>query len=421
MKEIFVTHAGFLAPAKRERPSTDSSTVRFCPRLIENVLLCVVAVLLFGSVSASGRPPRSDSGRKGSAKTESMSFIILGDVHYCDPSCYDLTSMLAEKPSDHRQITKSYAPVTAANWADQIGSLKERIASTLPPVGCVVQLGDISEGIANSRGMADRMADNMMEVLRQTKLGVPWLLVKGNHDVTGFGSYRQEAREAFGKYYVPFIREQIGSDEVREGNYTFRTGEMLFVMLDAYNNSVDQTAFAKEALENSTAKYKFVCMHEPAIPATERCWHYLRSKPAAERDEFLKVLAQNKAIFLCGHLHRYSVLRRDTEWGPIVQVMATSVTNLRRSAKPTYRMETRDYGESLVDWKADWNPSTAEQRKAVLREEARHVNYYKMNNLAGYGVISIDAKKERVTLRYYPAFGDDPCDETDLTALYNLQ
>lgn len=388
---------------------------------IENVLICAAAVLLFGSVSASCRPPHGDSGRKGSAKTESMSFIILGDIHYCDPAYYDLTSMLAEKPGDYRQITKTYAPVTAANWADQIGSLKKRIAGTLPPVGCVVQLGDISEGVANSKGMADRMAGNMMEVLRKTELGVPWLLVKGNHDVTGFGSSRQEARDAFGKYYVPFIREQIGSDEVWEGNYTFRTGEVLFVMLDAYNSAVDQTAFAKEALENTTAKYKFVCMHEPAIPATERCWHYLRSKPAAERDEFLKVLAQNKAIFLCGHLHRYSVLRRDTEWGPIVQVMAVSVTNLRRSAKPTYQMETRNYGEYLVDWKADWNPSTAEQRKAVLREEARHVNYYKMNNLAGYGVISIDAKKERVTLRYYSAFGEEPYDETDLTALYDLQ
>lgn len=385
------------------------------------LLVCIAVASLSGTLAASRPAVRNASGRKAPKKTESMSFIILGDVHYCDPSFYDLDAMLADKPGDHRQITRSYAPVTEANWADQIAHLKERIARTLPPVGCVVQLGDISEGIANSQGMAGRMAGNLMEVLRKTQLGVPWLLVKGNHDVTGFGACRQEAREAFGEHYVPFIREQTGSDRVQEGNYTFQRGEVLFVMLDAYNNKVDQTAFAREALENSTAKYKFVCMHEPAVPATERCWHYLRSKPAAERDEFLKVLARNKAIFLCGHLHRYSVLRRETEWGPIIQVMATSATNLRRSSKPAYRMETEHYGEYLVDWKADWNPATAEQRKAVLREEARHVTYYKMNNLAGYGVISIDSKKERVMLRYYPAFGDEAYDETDLTALYNRQ
>jgi len=385
------------------------------------LLVCIAVASLSGTLSAACSADRNDPERKVPKKTESMSFIVLGDVHYCDPSFYDLDAMLADKPGDHRQITQSYAPVTKANWADQIGSLKERIVRTAPAVGCVVQLGDISEGIVNSEGMADRMAGNLMRVLRETQLGVPWLLVKGNHDITGFGACRQEARDAFNKHYVPFIQEQIGSDCVREGNYIFEKGGVLFVVLDAYNNKIDQTAFAKEALENSTAEYKFVCMHEPAVPATERCWHYLRSKPAAERDEFLKVLAQNKAFFLCGHLHRYSVLRRDTQWGPIIQVMAASVTNLRRSAKPTYQMETRHYGEYLVDWKADWNPATAEQRKAMLRDEARHVSYYTMNNLAGYGVISIDAKKKRVLLRYYPAFGDEAYDEIDLTALYNRQ
>ena len=55
----------------------------------------------------------------------------------------------------------------------------------------------------------------------------------------------------------------------------------------------------------------------------------------------------------------------------------------------------------------------------MLADEANYVTYYKMNNLAGYAVISIDAKKERVLLRYYPAFGDEAFDEIDLTELYS--
>lgn len=380
--------------------------------------VCLLAASLFAATSVQGCTAKNDSAERPPENTESLSFIVLGDVHYCEAPLYDLDAMLAEKPGDHRQITATYAPVTAANWADQVRALKERIDLTQPPVRCVVQLGDISEGLANTAGGADRIAAHIVQVLRDTHLGVPWVLTKGNHDVTGVGTARrEEARAAFRRHYTTFIKEQTGS-EVTDANYTYRIGEVLFVVLDAYNSTVDQTAFAREALENSTAKYKFVCMHDPAIPATERCWHYLRSKPA-ERSAFLRVLAENRAIFLCGHLHRYSVLRRETEWGPIVQVMTTSVTNLRRSPKPTYQMNTQQYGEQLVEWKAEWNPSTADERKAMLRDEAKQVSYYKMNNLAGYAVIEVDTRRERILLRYYPAFGYEPSDEVDLTALYD--
>ncbi len=383
------------------------------------LLVCALVVGTIGVGSAFGCSSDEPAKRKSSKGSEARSFIVLGDIHYCEDTYYDLEAMLAEKPGDHRQITQTYIPITESNWADQVAAIKKSVDETLPPVACIVQLGDMSEGLANREGLADRMAKEVMEVLRGTRMGVPWILTKGNHDITGVGICKEEARSAFGKYYTPFIKEQIGSDRVVEGNYTYQTGDILFVVLDAYNREVDQVAFARQALENTTAKYKFVCMHDPAIPATERCWHYMKSKPAAERAEFLKVLAQNKAFFLCGHLHRYSVLKRETEWGPIVQVMATSVTNTRRSMKPSYQLATDQYGPYLVDWKESYSPSTADQRKATLEEEAKYVSYYKMNNLAGYAVISVDPKKDRVVLRYFPMFGEEPFDEIDLTELYN--
>lgn len=364
--------------------------------------------------------PTPKPGRP-SGKKESMSFILLGDIHYCEDRFYDLESMLQVKPSDHRQITQTYAPVTKANWTDQIGTIKSQIEKTSPAVKGVVQLGDISEGLANVDGNADKIAENLMTTLRNTNLGVPWILVKGNHDITGVGDdCKKQAKSAFGKYYTPFIKEQIGKEDVTEGNYSYQIGEVLFVILDAYNSSIDQTAFAKKALEGSDAKYKFVCMHEPAIPATERCWHYLKSKPEETRNAFLKVIAENKAFFLCGHLHRYSVLRRNTEWGPIVQVMVNSVTNVKRSTKPSYELGLSNYGEYLVDWKPDYSPDNKETRRAQLKAEAPFVDFYQMTSLAGYAVLSIDAKAEKVSLKYYTAFNDTtPYDEIDLTELYN--
>lgn len=360
-------------------------------------------------ISEAGKPRRNDR----------MSFIILGDIHYCDENHYDLDAMQRDKPSDYRQITGTYAPVTKSNWADMTSVIRQSIRSTDPPIKCIIQLGDISEGLANIPGQADIIAEDVTSMLEAQDFKVPFIYAKGNHDITGIGELRAEARQAFSKHHVPYLKKQTGNNGITEGNYTYTEGDVLFVMLDAYNPSIDQTEFLKQSLESSSAKYKFVCMHEPAIPASERCWHYLKSGSAAERDRFLRIIAENKAFFLCGHLHRYSVLRRNTEWGPIVQVMATSVTSVKRRNKPSYELKTEDYGPALVDRVPSWNPETAEIRKEILREEAKYVDYYQMNNLAGYGVISVDPKKDRVVLRYYPAFEAEAYDEIDLTALYN--
>lgn len=351
-------------------------------------------------------------------KNSSMSFIFLGDMHYCDAKFYDLDAMLAEKAGDHRQITKTYAPVTKANWNDQIAQLKQVVKNTVPEVKCIVQLGDISEGLANYEGAADLMAENVTKVLRDTEMGVPWVLAKGNHDITGVGAYKQDARDAFGKYYVPFIKEQTGCENVNEGNYVYRNGDCLFVALDSWNNKVDQVKFAKDAFEGSDAKYKFVIMHEPIVPVSERCWFFLKND-SEKREELLNVIAANKAIILCGHLHRYSVLRRNTESGPVVQVMAASVTNLKRKSTPGYELGLKQYGEYLVDWKPDFKPDNAEWRREVLRKEAEFVDYYKLSDLAGYGVINIDGKKGKVSMTYYSAFSDTPYDSVDLSELLN--
>ncbi len=348
-----------------------------------------------------------------------VSFIIMGDVHYCEDRFYDLDAMLADKPDDWRQITKTYAPITAANWKDQAAVIKEKVRASEGGIKCIVQLGDVSEGLANVDGNAALMASNVTRMLEDCDMGVPWILAKGNHDITGVGdAYKAQAKEAFGQYYTPFIKSQTGSKDVQEGNYTWRTGDVLFVVLDAYNRHIDQTEFARKALESSDAKYKFVCMHEPAVPATERCWHYLKSASEEQRAEFLKVIASNKAFFLCAHLHRYSVLRRNTEWGPIVQVMVSSVTDLKRRSEPSYELVTSDYGEGLVDFRSEFSPETADKRRATLRAEAQYVDYYQMASLPGYGIITIDPSGD-VILEYYPAFElSVPYDTVNLSELY---
>ena len=173
-------------------------------------------------------------------------------------------------------------------------------------------------------------------------------------------------------------------------------------------------AFLDQELSSSDAKYKFVAIHEPVIPVTERCWHMLRKEPE-RREKLLEVIAKNKAIVLCGHLHRYSVVKRETKFGPIIQIMAISVIQDRDYKKP--KNIIREYGPSLAENVPDWQPETLNERKEILKQEADFVTYYKQTDLPGYAIIKIDDAKENVVLEYYAAFGKGPIDIINLTQL----
>ncbi len=315
----------------------------------------------------------------------------------------------AAKPGDLRQVTEEYSVNTEENWSDFMSQLRSRAEVVRPPVKCIIQLGDLSEGLAGSEELALQMASNTMKAIEVAGVPVPWILAKGNHDITGPG-----AEEAFQKYYVPMIREQTRNPEITGASYSYSYDNVLITCLDPWDRGRDMVAFLDQELSQSNAKFKFVAIHEPVIPVTERCWYTLRNDEE-EREKLLHVIAKNKAIVLCGHLHRYSVVRRNTPSGPIVQVMVVSVVKDRSYQTPSEVIT--EYGPSLAANLPDWQPETLDARIAILSEEARHVSYYKQSDLPGYAVIKLDEEKETIMLEYYAAFGDKPYDTIDLTKL----
>lgn len=47
----------------------------------------------------------------------------------------------------------------------------------------ILQLGDISEGLAGD-SKAEQMAAGIVKTIEDTNMPVPWIITKGNHDVT---------------------------------------------------------------------------------------------------------------------------------------------------------------------------------------------------------------------------------------------
>jgi len=338
-----------------------------------------------------------------------MSFILLGDLHYDKLEDHDL-EWLKTKPDDFRQVTETYVPNTEKNWDDFMNIIVNKSKTTEPPVKAIIQLGDLSEGLAGSEEKAIQMANSVINAVSNLNIDKKyvWLLTKGNHDITGPG-----ASDAFTKVYTPFIRNQVNNQTIKNASYSYREGEALFVILDLWDRIVDPIEFLEKELNESSARFKFVAIHEPVIPVTERCWHYARRDPE-KREKLLEILAKNKVIVLCAHLHRYSVVKRETEYGPIIQIMVSSVVGDRGKQTPKYIWSLNDYGPSLVD-NIDFEFNTINQRKKMLEEEAKFVTYYKTCDLDGYGVLEINPKgKNEIKFYYYSAFGDKPYDEINL-------
>ena len=339
---------------------------------------------------------------------QKSSFLILGDLHYDLLADHDM-NWLGTKPDDLRQVTKEYTVYTERNWSDFMEILRQKVLTVKPAVTAVIQLGDLSEGLAGSAEKAEQMAANAIRAVEAANLNVPWIIAKGNHDITGPG-----AAKAFQEFYIPMLRKQTGHPEIKSANYSYRCQNIQITCVDPWDKESDMIAFLDRELSGSDAKYKFVAIHEPVIPVTERCWHTLRNDPL-KREKLLEVIARNKAIVLCGHLHRYSVVRRETKWGTIVQVMVISVIKDRKYQKPIKIIT--EYGPSLAVNVPDWQPETLDVRKAMLAEEAKYVTYYKQTDLPGYAVINIDEKSENMQLEYYAAFAEKPYDRIDLTKL----
>ena len=343
-----------------------------------------------------------------SCDAQAIRIIMLGDIHYDLLDDHDMT-WLRTKPDDLRQVTKEYTVNTAKNWNDFVEIISKVAEEKDDTAEVILQVGDLSEGLAGSPEKAEVMASHAMEAIEKTHIHSTWLLVKGNHDITGPG-----APDAFLEYYIPMIQKQTKNKEIKSANYSYSFGNVQITCVDPWDKSIDIVDFLDKELSGSNAAVKFVAIHEPVIPVTERCWNVLRNEPA-RRQKLLDVIAKNKAIVLCGHLHRYSVVRRNTDYGPIVQIMAVSDISDRNYLIPA-KVITK-YGPSLVDNVPQWEPATASQRKAWLTEESKYVTYYKQTDLPGYAVFKIDPSGRNIIMEYYAAFGTKPYDVVNISEL----
>lgn len=126
-----------------------------------------------------------------------VSFLLLGDIHYDLLEDHDM-EWLSTKPDDLRQVTKEYSIFTKNTWPEFSRIISGKVQKHQPSIKAVLQMGDLSEGLAGSPQKQYRWLTVLFKAVNKMNMEVPFIMTKGNHDITGPG-----AKEALKKYTYP--------------------------------------------------------------------------------------------------------------------------------------------------------------------------------------------------------------------------
>jgi hypothetical protein len=273
----------------------------------------------------------------------------------------------------------------------------------------VLQLGDLLEGLCGTEQLAAHHARAGIEFVRDAKLSAPLVMTKGNHDITGPG-----ALDAYRQVLLPFLSEATGTN-ITEAAFSRRQGGTLIAFYDAYDkNSLDW--FGK-TLEESQPERLIVAIHPPVVPYNARStWHiYSSARQARERARLLELLGRHRAIVLCGHLHKYSLLVRRTDHGPFAQLAISSVAASADGKPRDERSGLSDYRPGLVDLEPRHSPETVAARREILAAERPFIEHFEYADTWGHAVVHVHNGK--VTAEIYRGFDPHPSKTSDFSAL----
>ena len=360
--------------------------------------------------------------RAGAAAGQPFSFIFLGDTHLDQLEHHDMAWLEREKPNDVRQV-RNYSRITSEVTPQLFATLREIVAARSRNPGSeikfIAQTGDFVEGLCGTPQLARRHASDGVAFVREAKLGAPFLIAKGNHDITGPG-----AREAYDEVILPFLSEQLRqakklSGRLETGFYAFEQGNALMVFFDAYDHprALD---WLEVTLRKRTAQHVFFFSHPPVAPYGARSnWHlYAKETKATEgtsRTRLLNLLGEHQAIALNAHIHKYNMLVRETPRGRFLQLAMCSVAP-RPQVEPRLMLSgVQEYTPDQIKVEPDFSPANEAERRALLQAEAQFVKQFEYGDAPGYAVVNVDGA--RVEANLYAGTAREPWRRLDLSAL----
>ncbi len=307
-------------------------------------------------------------------------FALLGDFHFDRLGHHDMDWVKETHPGDVRQI-ENYSRVTKQNsrglFESVSNSLKDQNISTF----AIIQTGDFVEGLCGSYELQALQFKEAIAFVEPLTPSIPFLISKGNHDVTGPG-----AAKAYSDIIVPWLGKQLDTT-ITGTSYYVKHKSDLFIFFDAYRPDLD---WLDEVLDQHPARHVFFIIHKPVVPYNARSqWHiFSKDKDRFKREKLLSLLGKYRTIVFGGHLHYYSVLRRKTDGGVFVQLAMNSVIDF--DERKVELLEGVDkYTPELVDLEANFNTKTKHARRELLKKEKPFIDYFELAKTPCYSLIKV--------------------------------
>lgn len=335
-------------------------------------------------------------------------FALLGDLHYDKRSHHDMDWYRREKGNDTRQID-TYVRITEEFTPRLLRRVNQVVQSARAPVPFVIQAGDFTEGLCGSSALQEQQFNDAIGLVKESLPGVPFLVTKGNHDITGPG-----AAEAYDRVMLPWLGGQIDQD-LESASFALTHDKDLFVFFDGYRPDLD---WLDKTLEGGGARHHvFFVVHQPVAPYNARSnWHvFAHAEHQVQRGRLLELLGRHKAVVLSGHLHRYGLVTRMTRQGAFVQVGVNSVVG-SEEVVPSRMLEGVDqYGPGLMELEPSFSPDSLDLRRELLKEEKPHIRHFEFARATGYTLFRVYA--DRVVMEFCPGIGPDVWRHRDLAGI----
>jgi 3',5'-cyclic AMP phosphodiesterase CpdA len=341
-----------------------------------------------------------------SSKEGVFSFVILGDMHFDKFEHHDVQYMLENYPNDIRQVI-NYAHLTWQTMPELMRVTKAKASE----IGAAffLQLGDFLEGLCGSKELASLQATEFIQFISDQDLQRPFLVTKGNHDITGIG-----AREVYAETVLPWQQKEL-QQPVESSNVTFVHKNARFVMFDGYAGA-ESLDWLKIVLADHKEDHLFFCVHEPVVPYNARSTWHVFNRDLQRREELVNLLGKHRAIVMGGHLHKATIVTRNTPYGNFVQVGLGSVIPASKISIKDHLKGVENYSSELLKLEPDFSPATLIARKEVLEREAPHIRYFEYADFCGYGTITVNDNNE-VVLGIYPHTDSVPWNTFNLSKL----
>jgi len=365
------------------------------------------------------------------AGDEDFDFLLLGDTHLDQIAHHDMAWLTREKPEVIPEC-RAYCRITKETTPLLFGQLRRRIESN-GRIRFVCQLGDLTEGLAGTPELARQHHADAVAFVRNARLGVPFLLTKGNHDRAGPG-----APESFDALLRPFIAGELGAlygrrigDDAAGSRprdfalqrphacYAHSRGNTLLVHFDGFSN--ESLDWLEQILAGRREKHLILFIHYPLVPYSPRSTWCLYAQPskAKERTRLLNLLGEHRAIVLSAHLHDFGIVVRRTDRGSFVQVATCSVLPSLPAKPARRRSGLENYGGDIVEIdpeiKAPGPANTKQKRREFLEAERPFLCHYEYAIAPGYALISV--RDDGVGAQFFCGLDSTPWREVNLTGL----